>query len=68
MRDAALDARERRAGAGVDTAAERDVLADVFPVEMELVRVSNRRGSRFAAPGLTITVVPAGHRGVAQRR
>src|SRR3954462_11265850 len=37
--DPALHAGERSAGARVDTAAERDVLADVFPVKLELMRV-----------------------------
>ncbi len=37
--DPALHPGERRTGAGVDTAAERDVLADVLAVELELVRV-----------------------------
>ena len=39
-RDPALDAGQRRAGAGVDAAAERDVLADVLAVQRELVRIA----------------------------
>ena len=59
--DAALGARERRAGARVDAVAERDVLARVGAVDVGTRRDrSKRRGSRLAAPLSTITVVPAG--------
>ena len=42
--------------------AEPDVLAAVRPVEAELGRALEVRGSRFAAPFITMTGVPAGSR------
>ena len=53
-------ARERGAGAGVGAVAEREVLARVGALDLELVGCSKRPGSRFAAPLTTMRVVPAG--------
>ena len=58
---AALGPGQRRAGAGVDAAAKRDVLAGVGPGRIEHVRVLEAARSRFAAPFSNISVVPAGH-------
>src|SRR3954471_19907064 len=43
-RDPPLHARQRGARAGVDAAAERDVLADILAVERELVRILEALG------------------------
>ena len=59
-RDLRLDACQRTSRAGVDPAAERDVLAKVRSIEPQLVGASKRPGSRFTACGKITTVAPAG--------
>ena len=52
--------RASGARGGNHAASERHVFADVLAVEAESCGSSNRRGSRLAAPGNIMTIVPAG--------
>ena len=58
--DPGLGPRERRAGAGVDTAAECDVTTGIWAGDVEFVGLLELAWMAVGGAVITITVVPAG--------